>query len=155
MILTLKWEKQKQKQKQKQKTPKQVYMWRCIFQLQISNFQAIVRKGEQKILSDFINSSLSLPQFHIISLRLFLLLNGFINGLEVKGYLFSNSLVSCLFRTYTVFLYSVLRVFIDMESTLCFETNMTMFNISLVWWFWCFASHDDSCFPQHTFTSWG
>lgn len=114
----------------------------AFFQFQISNFKALVRKGEQKILPDFITSSLSLPPFHIIPMRLFLLPDCFLNGLGVKDYLSSDSLVSCLLRSCAiVFLHSVLKVFINMESTLCFEINMTVFSVSLVWWFWSFASH--------------
>lgn len=53
-------------------------------------------KGEQKILPDFVTFSLSLPQLHTISLKLFLHPDCFLSGLGAKYYLFSNYLVSFL-----------------------------------------------------------
>lgn len=84
-------------------------------------------------------------------MRLFLVPDCFSKGLRAKDYLSSDSVVNCFLRTSTVvFRYSVLKVFINMESMLCFQINMTVFSV-----FGCDNSDvlppiDDSPFLQPT-----
>lgn len=85
-----------------------------------------MRKGVQ-IFPDSIKSSLSLSRLHITSVRLFLLPDCRLNSLGVEGHLSSGSLASTV-----GFLHSVSKVFINMDSTLCFEINVTVFSVSLV-----------------------